>query len=243
MFQIGQSDRSTHNFDDIAGEAYDESIPQHVMAHLTRRRVSLIRRHAGSGTILDVGCGTGRLLSHLPGDLYERYGIDVSLGMVRQAQRKGLGLRCMQASATSIPYADGSFDVVFSAAVLHHIAEPQAVARAIAEMVRVTRVGGATIIWDHNPNNPYWPIIMRRVPQDIGEERLISRGEIGAALRDLASAYRLSVHWRQMTFIPDFVPEWSLKPLAVAEAAIESVPLVNRVSGHNVAIVTKVGLT
>ncbi|HWQ14786.1 MAG TPA: methyltransferase domain-containing protein [Roseiflexaceae bacterium] len=236
---VGQSIRSTHNFDDIAASTYDESIPAHVMDHLTRRRVALIQRVSQRGMVLDVGCGTGRLLSQLPATAYERHGIDVSLGMIRQARRRDARLHCLQASATSIPYEDGTFDVVFSAAVLHHIAEPRAVAQAIGEMVRVTRAGGTTIIWDHNPLNPYWPIIMRRVPQDIGEERLISRREIGAALRALAPHYRLRIQWRQMTFIPDFAPVWSLPGLALLEAVLEQLPIIRRISGHNVAIVTK----
>lgn len=242
MHHSGQSEQSTSNFDAIAGVAYDESIPEHVMQHLTRRRVAVIRRAQPAGKILDVGCGTGRLLSLLPAHLYQRHGIDVSGGMLHEARRKDPGLACVQASATSIPHDEQTFDLVFSAAVLHHIAEPVAVAQAIGEMVRVTKVGGTTIIWDHNPLNPYWPIIMGRVPQDIGEERLISRREIDAALQALAGRYDLKIRWRQMTFIPDFVPTWSLPGLGILEVVLESLPLVNRISGHNVAIVTKLAV-
>jgi SAM-dependent methyltransferase len=243
MPSIGQSARSTHNFDDIAAEAYDESIPDHVMTHLTRRRLSVINQAGQKGTILDVGCGTGRLLTQLSAASYQRYGIDVSLGMIRQANLKDSSVQCIQASATQIPHGDESFDIVFSAAVLHHIADPEAVAQAIAEMVRVTKVGGTAIIWDHNPLNPYWPIIMRRVPQDIGEERLVSRHEINSVLLSLNTHYRLHVQWRQMTFVPDFAPAWSLPMLAVFEALLEQLPLVNRISGHNVAIITKLAST
>ena len=34
------------------------------------------------------------------------------------------------------------------------------------------------MVWDHNPRNPYWPYLMKRVPQDIGEERLIGLEEL-----------------------------------------------------------------
>ena len=198
------SARSTRNFDAIAATEYDSSIPEHVMAHLTRHRIELIQGHAACGKILDVGCGTGRLLADLPPKRFQRYGIDTSAGMLSQARGKGHGMHFRQGSATEIPFENNSFDVVFGAAVLHHIAEKNAVAQAIAEMVRVTKKGGTTIIWDHNPLNPYWPILMRRVPQDIGEERLIPKSEILQALKSSNNARNSRISCRQMTFIPDF---------------------------------------
>lgn len=239
MSQIGQSQRSTNNFDTIANEEYDESIPSHVMGHLTQRRVAAIRAAAASGRVLDVGCGTGRLLCSLDQTLYQRHGLDVSIGMVQQALRKDGQLRCALASGTAIPFASNSFDVVFCAAVLHHIAEQTAVAQAIREIIRVTKIGGTAIIWDHNPLNPYWPILMSRVPQDIGEERLIPRGEIHATLRQLQREWSLDIGWHQMTFIPDFVPVWSMPILRPLEQLCEQIPLLQRLSAHNVAIVTK----
>lgn len=88
MPSVGQSHRSTNNFDHIAGELYDESIPLHVMNHLTQRRVNTIHSAASFGKVLDVGCGTGRLLTALDRQKYQRYGLDVSQGMIQQAYEK-----------------------------------------------------------------------------------------------------------------------------------------------------------
>jgi len=159
--------------------------------------------------------------------------------MVRTALAKDPDLRCSRASATAIPYPDNTFDVVFSAAVLHHLAATEAVKQAINEMIRVTKSGGTAIIWDHNPLNPYWPIIMRRVPQDIGEERLIPRREIQSALETYPSAHIARIHWRQMTFIPDFIPARSMFVFGVLEQLLERAPLIKYISAHNVAIVNK----
>lgn len=125
--------RNAKHFDAIAGALYDDSIPAHIMRHLTRRRVNVARRAAISGRVLDVGCGTGRFLGALPADVYQRYGVDLSAGMIRVALRRDLTLQCCVASATALPYADESFDLVFCAAVLHHIADPMAVRRAIED--------------------------------------------------------------------------------------------------------------
>ena len=58
------------------------------------------------------------------------------------------------------------FDLSLTVATLHHLETPLRVADTIAEMGRVVRRGGFVLIWDHNPLNPYWPILMKRVPQD-----------------------------------------------------------------------------
>ena len=42
----------------------------------------------------------------------------------------------------------------------------------------MTRPGGRILVWDHNPRNPYWRMLMARVPQDTGEERLIPEDEL-----------------------------------------------------------------
>ena len=230
--------RGSH-FDAVASAAYEDSIPRHVMQHLTRRRVALVQAASRAGRVLDVGCGTGTLLNGLPGQEYQRFGIDLSIGMLRQARAKDGKLRLSLASATALPFDDETFDVVVCAAVLHHIAEPAAVGQVISEMIRVTTYGGTAVIWDHNPTNPYWPILMRRVPQDIGEERLIPREELLSALRVLQERYALTVCLRQMTFVPDFTPVWALKGLAVVERALERTPFLRHLSAHNVALVTK----
>ena len=88
----------------------------------------------------------------------------------------------MHASATEMPFGDGEFDLSLSVATMHHVAEPDAVRRALAEMVRVVKPAGRILVWDHNPRNPYWPYLMRRVPQDRGYERLIDLEELLSGL-------------------------------------------------------------
>jgi ubiquinone/menaquinone biosynthesis C-methylase UbiE len=92
------------HFDDIA-EEYDSSIPLHVMAHLTTRRVDLAHSLVPNGKVLDVGCGTGRFLESLPPG-YERSGVDVSLGMLEIAREKGLDVT--QAGGENLPFEEAS---------------------------------------------------------------------------------------------------------------------------------------
>lgn len=107
-----------------------------------------ILKNEGAISLLDVGCGTGRVLAHLrdtsPG--LHLHGIEPSAAMLEQCVRKGLdGTSLTQGDACHLPFEDGAFDIVTAFGVLHHIKEPQ---RAISEMIRTSKK--AVIISDHN---------------------------------------------------------------------------------------------
>jgi ubiquinone/menaquinone biosynthesis C-methylase UbiE len=226
------SQEQTH-FDRVA-EQYDAVFPAHITAHYLRKRTRLIGQLLHGGLGLDVGCGTGMLMEALrPNGTV--FGADNSLGMLGVLRRSGRG-EAVASSVELLPFADASFDVVFCVAALHHVAEPEAVRRTICEMVRVARPGGAIVVWDHNPRNPYWPRLMRRAPQDTGAERLIPAEEI---LRALAESGVRKVRVMQSGFVPEFVPR-PLMPLArIAEAVVEHTPLLRRFCAHNVIVATK----
>ena len=221
------------HFDHVADE-YDESIAPHVMAHLTRRRVELIEGLAPSGgRVLDVGCGTGTLLKALP-ERYEKVGIDPSQQMLDHGAAPGLELIC--ASADDLPFADAAFDVAVTVAVLHHLIDPAVVHKAILEMCRVVKPGGAVLIWDHNPLNPYWPLLMARLPQDRGDEKLVPAKAVLGAVRE---AGMRDVQLRRLTFTPDFTPPRALKRVAQLERVLERLPGVRLIAAHNIVTARK----
>jgi ubiquinone/menaquinone biosynthesis C-methylase UbiE len=224
---------ATQHFDQIAAE-YDRLLPEHVQAHYRARRARLIGPLLKGGLGLDVGCGTGALMAELrPWGAVT--GVDGSAGMVAQLLRAGRG-QALVAPSHQLPFPDAAFDAVWCVAMLHHVADPDLVRRTLAEMLRVARPGGAVIIWDHNPRNPYWPILMRRAPQDTGAERLIPDTEILAGLR-AAGARRISV--RQSGFVPDFVPRWLMGLARAIEFLAERTPVLRRFAAHNVVVALK----
>jgi len=100
---------------------------------------------------LDVGCGTGALCATImarcaPASVT---GIDQSDGFLACAHAC-LGGRAtlVRGSATALPLADASVDVVVSGLVLNFIPDASA---AVAEMKRVTRAGGmlGAYVWDY----------------------------------------------------------------------------------------------
>lgn len=104
--------------------------------------------------VLDIGCGTGlhcQLLSFLVGRNGSVTGIDYSNQMVQEARRRvqgnGLPLRFEQGDANALRFGDNEFDRIWCAAVLQHLEDPN---RAVAEMVRVLKPGGAVCSFEHD---------------------------------------------------------------------------------------------
>jgi ubiquinone/menaquinone biosynthesis C-methylase UbiE len=222
-------------YDGIAPH-YDTTIPQHVADHYLAKRVQLVRQLARPGdTILDVGCGTGTLAAAIRAAGYDVYGLDASTGMLAQLGAAGRG-RPVAGFGERLPFASGTFGLAITVATLHHITDATRIAGTIAEMCRVTRSGGHVVIWDHNPKNPYWPILMKRVPQDTGDERLVPQEEIVADLR-AAGVTDFSAH--RSGLVPDFTPPRLLGLVRAAERAVELTPGLNIFCAHNVVVARK----
>jgi ubiquinone/menaquinone biosynthesis C-methylase UbiE len=89
-------------------------------------------------SVLDVGSGTGRVsrfLRQRRPDL-EVEGVEPVGALRDQAQTLGTVLH--DASGEDLPFEDGSFDVVMSFGMLHHVPDPEPI---VAEMTRVARLG------------------------------------------------------------------------------------------------------
>lgn len=228
-----------HNaqFEEIA-DHYEHSLPSHVVAHYLQKRARFLRKCVGDrpARVLDVGAGTGQLAAQLVSATWQVFALDAARAMLDLAVRRKLP--AVQSAGSWLPFADETFDLVYCVAVLHHIAEPVAVRATVQEMWRVVRPGGAAVYWDHNPLNPYWPIIMKRVPQDTGEERLISAQEIRSALADFPAA--LTTY--PSGFVGDFVPVRWLGAFQALERIVEALPGVRRIAcAHNVIVARKPG--
>lgn len=106
--------------------------------------------------VIDFGCGYGRfgqmLMPLLPKDSTYT-GFDQSTALLDEGRRLFAGspydARFFEGEVHEAPFADDSFDVAISQAVLMHIPNPMG---AIREMIRVTRHGGMVITCDANRN-------------------------------------------------------------------------------------------
>jgi ubiquinone/menaquinone biosynthesis C-methylase UbiE len=101
-----------------------------------------------SDRILDVGCGTGELLSRIAAKHPQASlaGLDPVPQMLAQARAKLPGEVELRAGwANALPWPDASFDVVVSCNMFHYITHP---VDAIREMGRVLVPGGRIVITD-----------------------------------------------------------------------------------------------
>lgn len=111
--------------------------------------------------VLDLGCGTGTLALMIKQRHAEAtvIGLDIDPEILQISRRKaleaGLEVDLQEASATRLPYPDGSFDRVLSSFVLHHLTYEDK-QRAVAEVFRVLRPSGEFHVLDlGKPHNLY----------------------------------------------------------------------------------------
>jgi ubiquinone/menaquinone biosynthesis C-methylase UbiE len=119
-----------------------------------RAEAEALRRFLGpDARVLDIGCGTGRVMEHLAPWCREVHGIDISERMV-QGGRERLGhltgVHFHHGNGYDLAaFEDGSFDVVYSIVALQHM--PRTVAyNYLLESHRVLRQGG--LLWAYVPN-------------------------------------------------------------------------------------------
>src|SRR5690606_41665954 len=94
---------------------------------------SYVRQFGAGGDVLEVGCGTGLVLSRIREFAREARGVDLSPGMLELARERGLDV--VVGSATALPFPDAAFDVTCSFKVL---APVPAIEQALTETARVT---------------------------------------------------------------------------------------------------------
>jgi SAM-dependent methyltransferase len=112
-------------------------------------------------SILDVGCGSGaldRLLVHRLGEANPITAIDINPFLLAEAaalaQAEGVAatIRFAPGGAEALPFADASFDCIFSVTVLEECDAD----RALSEMVRVAKPGGRVGVIVRSIDLPQW---------------------------------------------------------------------------------------
>jgi demethylmenaquinone methyltransferase/2-methoxy-6-polyprenyl-1,4-benzoquinol methylase len=156
--------------------------------------------------VVDVATGTGLVARAL----VARYGcrvvgVDQSTGMLAEARRQANGrLEFVEASAESLPFEDGAFDGLTFTYLLRYVADPAAMLR---ELARVVRPGGVVAglefgvpsgVW-----RPLWELYVRAglpvAGAAIGRGWREAGSFLGGSIRDFYAAWpeqRLHEAWR-----------------------------------------------
>jgi ubiquinone/menaquinone biosynthesis C-methylase UbiE len=119
-----------------------------------RTEAEAMRRFAGPGArVLDIGCGTGRIMRHAASWCRVIHGVDISAEMVRQGREQLADLPNVHLHVGNGydlgGFESGSFDLVYSVVALQHM--PRTVAfNYLCEAHRVLTQGGT--MWFYVPN-------------------------------------------------------------------------------------------
>lgn len=105
---------------------------------------------------LDTGCGFGRHILHAAGFGAKMVGIDFSRA-IESSRRNTMGIENIylaQADIYKLPFADNTFDFIYSIGVLHHLPDPEAGFRSL---VKLLKPRGAVFIWMYS-NKRKWAV-------------------------------------------------------------------------------------
>ena len=116
------------------------------------KHIFLMKKYMDLGPgkkVLDLGCGTGRLLIELLQTGAEVTGLDTfeeADGIDRKIvearlNESGYSAKIIQGSAAKLPFADGAFDLVVSIGMLEHV-DPAYRTEMLQEIFRIVRPGG-----------------------------------------------------------------------------------------------------
>jgi dolichol-phosphate mannosyltransferase len=122
---------------------------------------------AGEGAVLDVGCGSSRIIGSLP---HGSVGVDVLLRKLRYARRFGRSL--VHGSGFALPFADASFSCVLCSQVIEHVPKASPI---LDELCRVLRPGGRLVLGTPDYANWQWVYIEKlygMVPGGYADEHI-----------------------------------------------------------------------
>ena len=134
---------------DYDHRAYDSK--HFLQRYWQRKRHEIIMDwHRPAKRVLDIGCGSSRILESVPGMI----GLDVSIQKLRFMSRRGCPV--LRGSVYCLPFPDGAFDEVIFSQVIEHIPpKPQ----IMGEIRRVLKPGGRLIIGTPDYDRMFWVIL------------------------------------------------------------------------------------
>jgi ubiquinone/menaquinone biosynthesis C-methylase UbiE len=138
-------------FFDLWSRVYDLPIVQRTAYRPIHDVVLRILRDRRARAVLDVGCGTGQLISRVAETLPNgaTIGCDFSQGMLSEAARRSGRPHWVRGDAAMLPFADGVFDAVVSTEAFHWFPDQDA---ALAEFHRVLKPRGCLLLAVVNPS-------------------------------------------------------------------------------------------
>jgi ubiquinone/menaquinone biosynthesis C-methylase UbiE/uncharacterized protein YbaR (Trm112 family) len=132
-------------------------------------------------SVLDVGCGDGRMLNKLVAQYQIKgQGVDISSNQLKENLRNNpFGNIFYLSDAERLPFGDNTFDFIFCFDVLEHLSSPQA---CINEICRTLKKDRKALIYVISRKDKYtWHWFLRKVS---GKKLGVDKGEFGDHQRE-----------------------------------------------------------
>ncbi|MHB8240458.1 MAG: class I SAM-dependent methyltransferase [Solirubrobacteraceae bacterium] len=192
---------------------YDPCLWLGERAGMRRLRAQLLQR--ATGRTLEIGSGTGINLAHYPHSLHKLTLAEPEPAMRTRLEqrlaRSGRQAQVLDATAESLPFADGSLDTVISTLVLCTVDEPDL---ALREIARVLTPDGRLLFIEHvrssSPRLARWQDRLQAPWQRFAEGCRCNRATVHTM-----TACGLETDYREVTWrgVPPIV-----RPLIVGQA-------------------------
>jgi 2-polyprenyl-3-methyl-5-hydroxy-6-metoxy-1,4-benzoquinol methylase len=136
-----------------------------------RRRTGFRPEDLAGKLVLDVGCGMGRFAEVATRWGAHVVGIDLSLACEVAAENLAdRNTSIFQADVFQLPFAEHSFDFIYSIGVLHHTPDCE---QAVKVLPKFLKPGGRLAVWLYSSYNPWYRMsdvyrkVTRRMPQKL----------------------------------------------------------------------------
>lgn len=153
-----------------------------------RAVLAKLSKDTGGGRLLDLGCGTGFVIT-LAKDLFKQIdGVDITQAMLDRVDKSGGNVILHNTRCENLPFEEGTFDAATAYSFLDHLADYSLV---LKEAFRVLRPGGKMYA-DLLPNKRFWdevnlvgerdglsgidtPLVKREVEMLVSQHEMVER--------------------------------------------------------------------
>ncbi len=176
--------------------------------------------HGTASLVLEVGCGTGAILSELPNHI-PLHGLDIDRDALTQCRVHAPVTSLVQGNALELAYPNQTFDIVYCHFLLLWVKNPL---QALLEMKRVAKPGGSVLAFAEPDHTARLDEPRELVPlgrwQTTSLKRQGADPALGARLADLF--FRAGIQIIETGTIQNASPDPSLEEWETEWAVIES---------------------
>jgi ubiquinone/menaquinone biosynthesis C-methylase UbiE len=136
----------------FAAPAYDAGFLQRWVYRPAHDELIAALRSHQPARVADIACGTGILADRIERELSPEavYGVDMSPGMLAEAQQRSTRVQWLTGPAERLPFEDGTLDAVVTSSAFHFFDQPA----AVREFHRVLAPGGMAAVTALSPRHP-----------------------------------------------------------------------------------------